>query len=356
VRLRHLTAVIFAVFLLGSPAAARANPGAAGIQVALRSLGLYHGAIDGETGPETIAAVRTLQNRMKLPVTGVVNARTRAAIGPLGAPRFGSRNIQKGELGLDVSVLQVLLGRRGDYHGALDGFFGPRTEDAVKLFQRDAHLSVDGIVGARTRKVLVRTMAATVRTRKQKAETETYVVRPGDSLTAIAGYAGISVSELAQLNSLDPSNPLQIGVTLKVPLDAPSMALSAAPASVQARLDYWSNDLGVSPHLVRALAWMESGYQPNVVSDVGARGVLQTLPTTRKYVETVLIGHAVPETLDGDIEVGIVYLRHLLQVFGGNEELALAGWYQGEEAVRLYGPYNVTRPFVDDVLALSTRM
>jgi peptidoglycan hydrolase-like protein with peptidoglycan-binding domain len=356
VRLRRLTVVIFAVFLVGSPAAARANPGAAGIQVALRSLGLYHGAIDGKTGPETIAAVRTLQARMKLPVTGVVDARTRAAIGPLGSPRFGSRVIEKGDFGLDVSVLQILLGRRGDYHGALDGFFGPRTELAVKLFQRGEDLSVDGLAGAHTRKVLVRTMAATVRARKRKVETETYVVRPGDSLTGIAGYAGVSVSELARLNRLDPSHVLQIGTTLKVPLHAPSIALSAAPASVQTRLDYWSSQLGVSSHLVRALAWMESGYQPNVVSDVGARGVLQTLPTTRQYVETVLIGHAVPETLDGDIEIGVVYLRHLLQVFGGNEELALAGWYQGEQAVRLYGPYNVTRPFVNDVLALSTRM
>ena len=355
-RVRRLLVVVVAAFLVGTPAAARANPGAAGIQVALRSLGLYHGAIDGETGPETIAAVRTIQSRAKLPATGVVNASTRAAIGPLATPLFGSRVIREGEFGLDVSVLQVLLGRRGDYHGALDGFFGPRTERAVRRFQRGAHLTVDGLVGAHTRKVLVHSSAATVRARKKQIETQAYVVRPGDSLTGIAQYAGVSVSELARLNNLNPSRVLLIGTQLKVPMHAAAVALSAAPASVQARLDYWSLELGVSPHLVRALAWMESGYQPNVVSDVGARGVLQTLPTTRQYVENVLIGHSVPESLDGDIEVGIVYLKHLLQVFGGNEELALAGWYQGEAAVRQYGPYNVTRPFVDDVLALSQRM
>ncbi len=51
---------------------------------------------------------------------------------------------------------------------------------------------------------------------------------------------------------------------------------------------------------------------PGVVSPVGARGVMQVMPETRDFVEQVLVGHAVPNTLDGDIEIGILYLRHLL--------------------------------------------
>ena len=84
--------------------------------------------------------------------------------------------------------------------------------------------------------------------------------------------------------------------------------------------------------------------------------MLQTLPTTRAYVETVLVGHEVPRTVDGDIEVGVLYLRHLLQAFDGNDRLALAAWYQGERAVREHGVYKVSKPFVADVLALRTRM
>jgi hypothetical protein len=84
--------------------------------------------------------------------------------------------------------------------------------------------------------------------------------------------------------------------------------------------------------------------------------VLQTLPSTRAYVESVLAGRRIPATVDGDIEVGVLYLKHLLQAFDGNPSLALAGWYQGEEAVRSYGVYNVTKPFVANVLALRTRM
>ena len=50
------------------------------------------------------------------------------------------------------------------------------------------------------------------------------------------------------------------------------------------------------------------------------------------------------------------HLRHLLQVFHGNESLALAGWYQGERAVNEHGVYNVSKPFVANVLALKLRM
>jgi soluble lytic murein transglycosylase-like protein len=101
---------------------------------------------------------------------------------------------------------------------------------------------------------------------------------------------------------------------------------------------------------------MESGYQTSIVSPAGAVGVLQTLPSTRKYVETVLKGGPIPQTVEGDVEVGVLYLKHLLGAFDGNEALALAGWYQGERAVRKHGPYEETRPFVANVLALRTRM
>src|SRR5262249_53253134 len=145
------------------------------------------------------------------------------------------------------------------------------------------------------------------------------------------------------------------GERLKVPA-ALRETLSATSGIVPSLLDTWSSKLGVDKHLVRALAWMESGYQTTIVSPAGAVGVLQTLPSTREYVETVLNGAPIPQTVDGDIEVGVLYLKHLLDVFGGDESLALAGWYQGERAVRAHGPYKVTKPFVANVLALRSRM
>jgi peptidoglycan hydrolase-like protein with peptidoglycan-binding domain len=353
-----VSVVVVGSLALASPALG--TPQQAGVQVALRALGLYDGPIDGQVGPLTRAAIASAQRRAGLTPTGRIGARTSAALGPLGAPAYGSRPIQPGDFGLDVSVLQVMLARDGFYRAALDGYMGPHLEAAVRRFQRRAHLGVDGVAGPATLSAVLRRAPA-----PPSRPSQLYVVQPGDSLTGIATHFGVGLGTLARVNKLDPLNTLLIGTKLAVPVPArmalgtmpvAEAALDATPSAVRGLLDTWAARLGVSPHLVRALAWMESGYQPGVVSDVGARGVLQTLPETRQWVQLVLLGHPVPETLDGDIEVGILYLRYLLGQFNGDTTLALGAWYQGEAAVKQSGLYEVTKPFVADVLALEQRM
>jgi peptidoglycan hydrolase-like protein with peptidoglycan-binding domain len=349
-------AVIAAVAALAAPAGALAgvNPQIAGLQVALRAHGLYLAQIDGIAGARTAAAVHAFQRAHHLPV-GAADSRTRIALGPLGRPLFGSRVLKRGDFGLDVAVLQFLLTRRGVYTGALDGYFGSETAASLKRYQRQMNLAADSIVGPRTLSAIASRDRVPVRDSAPTAVTSTvHIVRVGDTLTAIARHGGTTIAAIASLNHIDPARPILIGQRLRVP--ARTAGLAATQSDVRERLDTWSGKLGVDPHLVRALAWMESGYQTRIVSSAGARGVLQTLPTTRAYVETVLVGRKIPHTVDGDIEVGILYLRHLLQVFKGNESLALAGWYQGERAVRKHGLYRVSKTFVRDVLALQRRM
>ena len=349
-------AVIAAVAALAAPAGALAgvNPQIAGLQVALRAHGLYLAQIDGVAGARTAAAVHAFQRTHHLPV-GVADTRTRIALGPLGRPLFGSRILKHGDFGLDVSVLQFLLTRRGVYTGALDGYFGTETAAALKRYQRlcicPPTRSSDRERSPRSRSGTASRFARRSRSRSR---------RPCTSCTSVTRSRrsqrrrGTTIAAVASLNHIDPAKPIMIGQRLRVP--APTAGLAATQSDVRVRLDAWSRKLGVDPHLVRALAWMESGYQTRIVSSAGARGVLQTLPTTRDYVETVLAGRRIPHTVDGDIEVGILYLRHLLTVFHGNESLALAGWYQGERAVNEHGVYNVSKPFVANVLALKLRM
>jgi len=350
---------IAAAFALLAPAAARAgvNPQIAGLQVALRAHGLYLAQIDGIAGPRTAAAVHAFQRSKHLRV-GVADVHTRIALGPLGSPLFGSRTLRRGDFGWDVSVLQFLLTRRGVYSGALDGYLGKETSAALRRYQRLMHLSADAVVGPRTLTAIVRHDKVPVRTQPRTrvvVTTSIYVVRSGDSLTKIARMHGTTIAKIARANHIDASRPILIGQKLKLPLATPT-ALASQSVNVRAILDAWSGRLGVDPHLVRALAWMESGYQTKIVSPAGAVGVLQTLPTTRAYVETVLAGRKIPHTVNGDVEVGVLYLKHLLNAFGGDERLALAGWYQGERAVRKHGTYKVSKPFVANVLALRARM
>jgi soluble lytic murein transglycosylase-like protein len=185
----------------------------------------------------------------------------------------------------------------------------------------------------------------------------TYTVQPGDSLTGIADRFGTTIPALARLNKLDPSRVLLIGATLSVPAAAPvRTTLDASPSEVRGLVDTWASRYGVDPALARALAWMESGYQTNLTSDAGAWGVMQIIPSAWDYVENVLIRKPVPRTPAGNVQVGVALIRQLLTEFGGDERLAVGAWYQGARAIREHGLYPETKVFVDNVLALRTRV
>lgn len=68
----------------------------------------------------------------------------------------GSTVLRRGARGADVAALQAALAGSG-YTLRADGIFGPRTEAVVRRFQKDAGLSVDGIVGPATRTALATT-------------------------------------------------------------------------------------------------------------------------------------------------------------------------------------------------------
>ncbi len=298
-RVLLLAGVLLVAPLLLAGQAHASNPQIAGLQVALRAYGLYLAPVDGVAGPATAAATRVFQRRVGLRPDGIAGPRTRAALGPLGHPLFGRRHLDRGDFGWDVSVLQFLL-----HMPAIDGYLGPTTERALRRWQRHARLVPDGIAGPAT-------------------------------LTAFRTRTGV---------------PLPLKPTRRA-----RVVVSASPTTVRATLDHWAGHYGLDPSLARALAWMESGYNPNVTSSVGAWGVMQIMPSTWEYVETSLIGRSVPRTAEGNVHVGTALLHHLLDRFGGNEQLALGAWYQGERAVRSNGLYPETRTFVADVLALKRR-
>lgn len=367
VRLVLAGVVVAAAVAAPTALAAGGNPQVAGLQVALREQGLYRGAIDAIAGPKTVAAVRAFQRIHRLPVTGLADPRTRAQLGPLGRPLFGARTLRRGDFGWDVAVLQFLLVRQG-VNVPVNAYFDGPTQHGVRLLQRRLHVGVDGVVGPHTLTALVRKQPVPLAQRvvvvshRVRPHLRIHVVRHGDSLWGLAHRYGTTVSALARLNDLNPSRPLYVGTRLRIPAAMRRVHLTPVAdrlmsvASVRALIDRWAARYGLPPRLVRALGWMESGYNNRLVSPAGARGIMQLLPSTWRFVETVLIGHGVRHDANGNVHVGVAYLSHLLHDFHGNVRLALAGWYQGEGAVRRDGVYRVSRRFVADVLALQRRM
>jgi soluble lytic murein transglycosylase-like protein len=354
VRRRVSVVAVLAAALVAEPSSAVTNPQIPGLQVALQARGFYRGPIDGVAGPLTARAVRDFQRSKQLEVDGLAGPRTRRALGRLGRPLFGSRTLARGTVGWDVSVLQFLLARRGAAPPRLNGNFGAGTYAAVVRFQRRTGLAEDGIVGRVTRAALLgQKIPGRARSRPPSL---VYRVREGDTLAGIATRYGSSVRKLARVNRLRSPNVIVIGARLLIPNPAPRVRANASAAAVRGLIDRWSAHYGVDARLARALGWMESGFQPAIVSPVGAWGVMQVTPATWDFVTSVLIGFPVARTTDGNVRVGVAYLRHLLREFAGDERLALAGYYQGPAAVRKRGLLPESLEFVADVLALKSRM
>ena len=73
---------------------------------------------------------------------------------PLQTDAFSSQVVERGAFGDDVIELQARLQYIGYYNGAIDGVFGYGTYWALRNFQQDYGLDVDGIAGASTKTAL----------------------------------------------------------------------------------------------------------------------------------------------------------------------------------------------------------
>ena len=124
--------------------------GSKGVAVKVLQQGLGGLVVDGSFGSRTLAAVKAFQTSRRLSATGVVDAKTWAAVElkvhPL-LPHWGTV-LKLGSRGTAVVALQKAL------RITADGSFGPKTEAAVKALQKAARLTQTGVVGTVTWKAV----------------------------------------------------------------------------------------------------------------------------------------------------------------------------------------------------------
>ncbi|MGF1610999.1 MAG: peptidoglycan-binding protein [Kiloniellales bacterium] len=118
-----------------------------GIQEELAAHGYHVGPIDGEIGSKTKGAIRQYQRDAGLPVDGIA---TKELLDHLkfATPKVYARTQRMEADSALVRDIQTELQFRGYYQGALDGVIGPRTREAIILFQTDAGLPATGRVGS----------------------------------------------------------------------------------------------------------------------------------------------------------------------------------------------------------------
>ena len=111
-----------------------------------------------------------------------------------------------------------------------------------------------------------------------------------------------------------------------------------------------ANKYGVSERLLKAIAYTESGFQSNITSSSGAMGIMQLMPSTASAY-----GVADPYDAYQNIMGGAAVLKDLLNMFQGNQSLAIAGYNAGCGNVKKYGgipPFTETQNYVAKVTSL----
>jgi soluble lytic murein transglycosylase-like protein len=200
-----------------------------------------------------------------------------------------------------------------------------------------------------------------------------YEVRPGDTLSALAATARVPVASIAAMNGLNPNGVLLAGTVIKLPTGSPTpvraaqpapaarVVPQASPAPTPTRLGAGAVQsvaslYGVSPSLAAAIAWQESGFNNSMVSSANARGVMQVMPGTWSWVQQNLAQRRLdPNSATDNVHAGVLYLRQLLRQTGGNENSAIAAYYQGLGSVQSRGMLPETQRYVANVQALRAR-
>jgi soluble lytic murein transglycosylase-like protein len=122
---------------------------------------------------------------------------------------------------------------------------------------------------------------------------------------------------------------------------------SGSTVDLERMIDETAQHYGVETALVHAVVRAESDFDHLAISSSGAQGLMQLMPETALEVG-VRNAFQPRENLEG----GVYYLRQLIDRFGGNLQLAIAGYNAGPGAVERFGgvpPYSETIEYLQRV-------
>lgn len=104
----------------------------------------------------------------------------------------------------------------------------------------------------------------------------------------------------------------------------------------------------VDPLLVAAVIEQESRFNRRAKSPVGAKGLMQLMPRTGRWMGAKDFYDA-----EQNVDAGVKYIKYLHKRFDGNVRLTIAAYNGGEGNVKRYGgvpPFRETRTYVKKVM------
>jgi soluble lytic murein transglycosylase-like protein len=167
-----------------------------------------------------------------------------------------------------------------------------------------------------------------------------------DNVDGLHKLVAIQKSKIAELRT--GNSHLTTVVRLREVLEDNRVRLSRASVEEMAtRVDQVSRKYGVSPDMIFAVIQTESSFDPLAVSDRGAVGLMQLLPSTAREVAQELNIQWTDDRILWDpltnIEMGTYYLRTLISRFN-NVEVALAAYNQGPNRIAALQATNAALP------------
>jgi hypothetical protein len=143
-------------------------------------------------------------------------------------------------------------------------------------------------------------------------------------------------------NSFGKNNLQRIGEIHKNNLE--DLILSSLDLELRKRLrPHLSETLEISqkyemdPYWVLAVMWTESHYVHSVKSNKNAHGLMQVLPSTAETLFRNENGEKLLLEPSKNIEVGVVYLKQLLNLYSNNYQVATVAYNQGPGNVKKKG-------------------
>ncbi len=111
-----------------------------------------------------------------------------------------------------------------------------------------------------------------------------------------------------------------------------------------------SSKYNIKSSIIEAVITVESNWDPRALSQKGAIGLMQLMPSTASDMQI-----RNPYNPEENIEGGTRYLRYLMDRFDNNLELVLAAYNAGPSRVEKSGgipPFRETRLYVKSVLSM----
>ncbi|WP_267544932.1 LysM peptidoglycan-binding domain-containing protein [Arthrobacter sp. H14-L1] len=225
--------------------------------------------------------------------------------------------------------------------------------------------------------------AATQGPTQPAAATTGYVIKAGDTLSAIAAANNVSVQALASANAITANSVIHPGQRLTLPgslsvasSEAPTQlvpstflhytypeavvsqanvnkaALLSAPVPTRNEIKdlvaTTAARMGVTPSLALAFALQESGFNHRSVSPANAIGTMQVIPQAGEWASELVGRHLNLLDPQDNVTAGIAIIRALVSTSDSLDN-AIAGYYQGQYSVSLYGMYPDTANYVASV-------